>query len=497
MSDPRRFFAPFTVGFVALSLLTACQTRMSHIPAIFQIAKDGAEVQPNTLVFPTRHGTQGSLTLSIEGLGLAPAAQRRLLAVLADVAYITIAVRDASGALYTQVLDKTKLNGGKATATFVGLAPGQAEVTLRAQDSAAKIIGQVSQIATVTASQTTTVDLLLTLDPNYIAPAGGGTSPTTGTIVTNATIVDGPTIFGTPQPAPSHAASTPLIYRYTSDIQTAAVGLNGNIFALVGDTSTLLELAHGGVPVATRTVGGSFTPGSATLFDQQSNLWIGAFDVQRLAPDLSPLSTAGPFSDAASRFRMDSQGNVWTIGPHLPGSKVIRKFAPDGTHSLDITYNGSYLPDMAFDSQERLWATCVTVANGVRRSSLVQFAPDGTFLKEIAVSTGDPAYKAIAIDKAGQIWFTRVAEAAVYVINPDGTPIMSIPTSKPLPCLKVDRNGTIWGYGTDYVAQFDSQGKALQHFDFNWMWIDDLLDTPNGMVGRSTTTHRCLVYLNP
>lgn len=142
----------------------------------------------------TRHPANGPGRASVRiDLGqLAGANQRRLLATVADIAYVEITVTPSQGEEVSQIIAASDLAGGVGTASFTGLPAVPSTVTIKAYDAGGVEIGKDSQQITVSPTVPTVIAFTVTLYPTYVT--------NTGQVDAGITIVDGPVIIGTPPP---------------------------------------------------------------------------------------------------------------------------------------------------------------------------------------------------------------------------------------------------------------------------------------------------------
>ncbi len=283
----------------------------------------------------TTPATAGQLIVNFGHL-LPPAAQRRLLATIADVDRITITL-SGNGVSHTETIPKAAIVNGMTSFTFTGLPAGTLTVTIKALDAAGAVIGRDIQQATVTAGQTTTVTSTVPLTPTVPTPqvivgssgGSGGSGGSTGSLTTNVTLRD----------------DIPVI------------------------TPTVLGVYAPGM-VTTPPAGGEFHANTVVL-DNQGNAWFGGdFSHENEPGDLGKVTPAGAFSLVAT-----TAPSWWWLRASLDGARIIT--APDA-------YNGS------MDYGVRLDGNPVSAATSLADTATIAEAPDGSLyaLKFVNEATG-------------------------------------------------------------------------------------------------------------
>lgn len=212
----------------------------------------------------------GVLTVSFMR-ALSAIAARRVMATVTDIEKVVVTVTPAGGGPVSETVLKAAIDAGQTTVTFQGLAPGAATVVISAFDADGQNIGTVTQSASVAAGQTTTVDMVLQLDPTFTSgTGGGGTGPTTGGLTANVTIQDGPVVT-------AQAGEVIFTKELDFEIFKVAVDGQGNAWACGIDMSKspwqgrLVSLKPDGTVAKSLTFGtGLYTMAS----NKQDRLWV-------------------------------------------------------------------------------------------------------------------------------------------------------------------------------------------------------------------------------
>lgn len=159
-------------------------------------------------------------------------------------------------------------------------------------------------------------------------------------------------------------------------------------------------------------------------------------------------------------IRIDPQGHVWTADA---ASSMVYKFSPQGDTLLKIEVGGQPSPcgnfcsttDIAFAPNGNL-----LIADGYRNARILEYAPDGTKLREWgSAGTGPGQFRlphSIQIDRQG----------IIYVADRENGRIQ-----------RFDRAGTYLGEWSNYGKTF---GLTL---DGNAIWLSTIPRGPNGTPG--------------
>lgn len=203
-------------AFFGVALAAGCQTPMPH-------GVLGADLQLGAV---SRTAGQTGVQVRLEGdfsALRARLAERHVMSTIADIASVTVLVKEANLATQTATLSAAQIASGTATATVNNLLAGLAAVTVRIFDTTAKLIGSASQTATVVSGQTTNMAFNITLDPTYVYP--------NGTIAANITVNNGATITVSPTPTPTPTPPAPAIATIPSSASTGSnITITGSNF---------------------------------------------------------------------------------------------------------------------------------------------------------------------------------------------------------------------------------------------------------------------------
>ncbi len=441
------------------------------VPATFEVAHPAAGPGEVTIAF------------DLGGLG-SRAAQRRLLATVADIDYVVVTITPASGAEVSQTIPAAGLAGGAGSVTFAGLPPTTATATIQAFDALGNEIGKGTQSLTIDPLVPTTVNFTVTLNPTYV--------PLTGTVSANATFVDGPVIAGTPPPgtvfktgdkiAESKDVTNPE--GITFDPSGTLVWFPG----FTGDQAVALE--------KTVKLKSSFTlkiPGSSTAlrpteiaFDPAGGMWVANYgagsvsqvDVTTGAIIRTVVTGPNPVdieflngvmhvllypADAIVRFTTTGLPAGLPIAVGLPLPAPAKKPFHLPTMMKISPANEIWTVNLRSDTVSRLSSTGVfikSIAVGDEPEALAFGAPDvvwvtnnrsGTVSKiNMLLNIVETTFKVgarprgVAIDKVGNLWIACSEVNQVVRMSPTGVILGRYPTGKDPRHVAVDSAGAIW-----------------------------------------------------
>lgn len=438
----------------SLVLLSACSERVSFLAPKFQMGSNNAQalvVTPDGEVHES-----GKLTVSIRGFLDTLTKKRRLLATLADVEKVVVEV-SASGLSFSQTLDKTAIASGTTSATFTGIPEGAATVTMKAYNLTNQLIGQASKATSVTAGATTTVEIQLQLDPTYTQPSSGG-STSTGSITTNGTIIDGPTV-DTFQLAyrPWDVAIAPNGDAWVTNFEASE-----HVSRLGADGSSLTHFQETGL---------SFDWGLYLEFAPTGDLWIGNSSAVRKYSNSWQLLEEIPLSSQLLGLNVTSAGDVWLL--HSFGSDALpEKYSSDGTHLLAavadpaMPEHGLWRTGFTTDSEGNLWQTGgLDASDGLSPYDLdtvTKFSPSGQQLAVYSLPAGSGADRIVA-DQTDHLWIPLIKANAIAKVAPDGTLVGTFPLPESPGDIAIDPSGNVWltYYDSDNITQLSQQGEIV------------------------------------
>lgn len=469
----RRIWSTLAIATLAASLL-ACQSRTAYFPS-FSMGADGGATAPtaagaaalpseNAALTPpgfTSSALQaqvssahaGELTVTLSGAFLAQlhSAKRHVLATVADIANVTITVQPASGAAQQQTIPQAALIAGTTSATFTGLSPGSVTITIAAFDASGANIGSSTQTVNVTAGAPTPVSLSVQLDPTYTGVASG-------TLATNVTFTNGPTINGTPTPTSSPVPTGTLIGRYdvggTNPLRLA-FDHTGNAWIADYGSNQITELSGTGTLLKQITTAAP----SDLKFDSSGNLWVANYELSGTVSKITPAGSVSQTYTVApypSALAFDALGNLW-VASYVTGQLV--QFAPALGMPVGAAAVGQFPLSLGIDGLGRIWST------NFHSSDVTRLGPTGTPIDTIALTTAsataDP--ENMVFDSAGNAWITNNASQNVTKITSAGTVAGSYTLGNGPYGLAFDHNAHLWVANTqdNTVTELDQTGAVL------------------------------------
>jgi YVTN family beta-propeller protein len=412
----------------------------------------GAFAAPaGTAVFEVHHPAAGpgEVTIGFDLGGLAGrAAQRRLLATVADIDYVIVTITPVSGAEVSQTVPKSALAGGTGSVTFAGLPPVAATATIKAYDGIGNEIGKGTQPITISASAPTVVNFSVTLNPTYLPP--------TGTVTGNINIVDGPVVVGTPPPGTVFKTGQVIASNKTINspegITFDAAGTawipsfkTDTIVAL--DTRLAIKAKH---LLAVPSVN-ALNP-TAIAFDATGGMWVANYAAASLAKVdpatglITKVLAVGPNpadlafgptgtmhvllhpADSIVRFTTAGlpAGAPIVVGP--PPLPVVGQPLPKPPFHLPVT--------MKIAPSGEIW-----VAN-LKSDTVSRIGTTGVLAASIPV--GDEP-EGLAFDAGGNVWVTNNRSGTVMKINPTTNLVVeTYPVGQRPRGLAFDKNGSLW-----------------------------------------------------
>ena len=442
----------------SLVLLSACSERVSFLAPKFQMGPNNAQalvVTPDGDVHES-----GKLTVSIRGFLDNLSKKRRLLATLADVEKVVVEV-SASGLSFSQTIEKADINSGTTSATFTGIPEGAATVTMKAYNASNQLIGQASKATSVTAGNTTTVEIQLQLDPTYTQPPTGGGSSNTGSITANGTIIDGG-VFNT--------------YPLAHSPGGIAVDGSGKFWVANSNTTQHLSQFAADGTFTSHFDGGSSMGSSQVAFDSQGNIWTGGYTgIQKWTPDaqalLTPTLTEETAGEHLNSLAVDPFDAVWVHwAPMSFGAlHVVSKFGPDGTFLAKLTPGPEPKGDIqriAVDSQGQLWVcgfTTDSTTGTVTISTLAKYSPTGEELGVYQLPAGSMPYS-LAIDSQDHVWVCLTIDGQVMKFAQDGTVLGTYKAGDVAVGIALDTADNAWVVGGESIAKLSPDGSLVALF---------------------------------
>lgn len=462
--------------------LSACQGPATRVPYIFQIAPDvavsGAAVSPTgrtPVTDPSVPRHLGVITVNIQGFLNDLTRQRRVLATVADIFYVTVTVKAADGAEFSKTIEKAALINGQTTATFSGLAVGDATVTMKAFDAANRAIGATTKTATIAAGQNTAVDITVTLDPTYTGGSGGGSSTTTGSLTTNGTFVDGPVVN----------ASAPAAGVGSFDVSTFAWGFDldpqGNLWTIIADTDdSYVTYSPSGAVVATESLGepNNLVGPSGTAFGADGSRWLVTqmgdvvkFDAAGQEVGRFPQGTIN-LGFSSTKLKVATDGTLWALGSDaLFGIVSLYHVAADLSSVSSVTQGLSmFLYDFDFDSTGNVWAVGAEYAstdpNGEHPTSyLYKLSAAGAIVSRHVARWNTETYCGVIIDPAGAIWIADTGANQLRKFDPTTNQVTSEYFVGWAPDeMVIDADGRLWVGHRDGVSRISAQGQVEETF---------------------------------
>jgi streptogramin lyase len=175
----------------------------------------------------------------------------------------------------------------------------------------------------------------------------------------------------------------------------------------------------------------------------------------------------GQFESQTS-IDIDVIGDIW-VAEGAPNNR-IQSFGPKGEYVSQITKVGSSplgsVSDIAFSPKQNLWA--------VRGGNVVEMSPTGEYRNELT-GNGGPAWSPenIAIDSAGNVWVTDIANDHVQKYNSEGKYLSQFGSPgtgngqfSEMTGIDTDAAGNVWvvdfqqGEGSR-IEKFSSEGTYL------------------------------------
>jgi len=453
--------------FVSATLLLAlagCQAAGQPYAAPgFAIGRLGTAAVVAPVAVPVAIGPQvsGDAALTVDVRSALPAARRHLLAVLADVAKVTVRVQ-GTGIDQTLELTKAQLDAGTTSVTFTDLPAGPYTVTVRALDAASVVIGSDIRQASVTAGQTTTVAATIKLDPTIAtprtlpSPTAGGSSTATGSLTTTVTLRDDlpvytPTVLGTyagpgtMSQGGAHVVADAEGHAWATwgSRQIARISPAGQVVVQTGLPEYVIDVARsadgqriylGGASrlytTLTGTLGPTVTGGPLLLYEKSAVAPDGTYYVGSYAAPMKQILADGSSRTFVARnvseFATDAAGDVWTAELVLPA------VAPQGTVPTGVTI------------------TKQGADNAVRFTRTLDYTGTPTLLGYHSVD--------LELDAAGNAWVAMPGIGRLVRLKPDGEPL----DVKPFPSrgrLYADPQGRMWLNQWGNVGRFDAAGE--------------------------------------
>lgn len=400
----RRTFATTMVAFgLGLAVIPGCE----------QVA---GLTDNKTLVL--RDARTGALVVRISGDF---SSLRSTQAKIADIDHVTVGLEMSGIDSKSRTITKAELaNGGSsASATFEALPPGNATVSIGVFDLSNAAIGAATASATILASQTTALNIGVELAPTYVY---------SGSLTTNITITDGPTIHVSPSPSPSLSPAPSL----TQSANVSTFAGNGEA-AFANGTGTSAKLYYP----------------RDLAFDQSGNLLVADSEnrcIRKITPngEVSTFaeSTTYGFVDgpaATAKFinptglAFDQAGNLFVVDA---GNRRIRKITPSGVVSTfagsgetafadGIGTSASFksLSGLAIDKTGNLFVCDEYRIRRITPSGVVStFAGSGTYGSSDGPVTSATFYypSALAFDQAGNLFVADSSNHRIRKITPTG-----------------------------------------------------------------------------
>lgn len=412
-----------------------------------------------------------------------PAAQRHILATVADVDHLVITIKMAGQPDLIQTVTAAEMQAGKTSAAFANLPTGSCDVVIQAFDATNTAIGTSSRVAPIAEDKDTAVQVRVFIVPNDgtyytyanslvfgvdlaaapAAQAADGSGPVSGTVVStfptgfNDLYADGvghyyvmtggmSVVSGTAfilnrvstadgsrlntymtswaPPGNIRAWPASVIYDPIHQVIMATGTLSTDMAVPPGDTSLQMLRTPGRVMLHVDAAGDTYFPGSGFL--------------QKVTATGNVATTI----PAHSAFDIDTAGNFWVNGADVTPTSTtlhneVRKYAPDGT--LIGTYA---LPFPAVriisDGEGGVWV-------GDRwGGQVVRVAADGTVGMPLGVTAAG-----FCIDGQHNLWVA--GGPTLLKLAPDGTQLGNFPIA-----------GKAIAYGDGYIFVGVGQTDVLK-----------------------------------
>lgn len=462
--------------------VSACQDRSARVPYIFQIAPEAVGAAALT---PAGNGLTahvpnhlGVITVNIQGFLNDLSKRRRVLATVADVFYVTITVRAADGAEFSQTIEKAAITNGQTTATFSGLAPGDATVTMKAFDTTNRAIGSSTQTATITAGQNTTVSLALTLDPTYTGGSSGG-GASTGSLTANATITDGPVVNDT-APAPGVGS-----FSVDAKVTDIALDAEGDIWLTRQsmDEGELLEYSPSGVKKSTRNADAVSLAvhSDGSVWTISSAGFINQFAANGQTVAFPTIGWGGNW--IATTTKISPSGKLWTIGGDEYAQYLITDVDQEVFKTVGVDNLIGGFREFVFGQNGKIWAVgeeafpAPPAAATSKRAYLYEVNPDCTIQARHAMASRSISatfteaehkvdafrYQGVTLDPTGKVWFSSHIDNAVYRFDPTTSAITGTyfvgwkPTN-----MVTDAQGRVWVNHQDGLSRLTADGQVQE-----------------------------------
>lgn len=386
----------------------------------------------------------GVLTIDLKPFmsQFAPAAQRRVLATVADIAYVTITVEVPGIPSQTQTILASDLSGGTGSATFSGLDPGTATVTVKAFDAANTSIGSSIQTAAIAMGVNTIINFVIQLDPTYV--------PGAGDVITDVTFIDGPVVVGTPPPVPAASGTVIGTYGVGDKPEAIAFDSTGNVWVANFGSGNVTKLGPAGGAFGSYKPAAGLQP-AAVAVDAADNVYLadynqtgGLFKLKAADGSLIAKLTAGPFPVAMA---VDKVGLLWSANyltrtlTRLSLAGVPPKLPPGSP--IGATSVGEYPIAVAIDSLNFAWAV------NFKGHTLAQVDPTGKLVQTVKLQ-GASEPEGVAIDPlSGAIWVTHNKTGKVTKVSPTGTVVGQFTVGARPRGVAIDKAGYVWVANSD------------------------------------------------
>lgn len=390
-----------------------CKKRL--LGAMVAAVLTGCQAMPPGVGAPTEVATprSGSLTIRIEMPGQP---LRRVQTLVEAVERLTVALKTADGTDYEREIQRSEILGHSASASFTGLLPGRALVTLRAYDGQQRRVSEVSREVEVASGAATSLSMDFRLNGQWASsPMPLSLDPVTAL------------------PTSTVTATVAIPY---GKFRTLATGSEGNAWVQTADGWFKLGADGSLAP----KVGGAPT---APLIDGAGNHWMGGGTLRRYAPDGTPLDQ---FLGLSGIVAIAEAGHLW-LGQGTQVHRVSTSGVVEATADVGGTVEG-----LAVAPGGRLW---VRMDHGVVR----QLGPDGQVLTATRVPASitqievwENLLTSMAADAAGNLWVASLAAGKVTKIGTDGSIVGDYPACAAPRVVAVDGSGHVWVGG-------ESQGK--------------------------------------
>ena len=408
---------------------------------------------------------------------LQPAAQRRVLATVADIDRLVLTVQQPGQPDQVATLTQAQIASGVAEMTFDGLPVGNAIVFVVAYDASGAPIGSAAQVVVISEATSAIADMTVQLVPET-APSGPG-----GTLVTKTTFING----APPSPPPSGTVLGE--FEVMGWPRQLVAGPGGSMFVgcMFYDQNAFLQTGNTGYAMSTTVA--RLTADGTSLF---WGMWpMAAFDQMAYAPATNRIWLSNPGrvveSDGtatmlglrASAIATNPAGEAYYVDTYQTG-QPIAKAVPGGTGTATGMHGFSA---MAFDADGHLWTNWYDTSGGDVAASVRKYAPDGSLLGTFSVSG---AVHGLIVAPTGDIWLrhgtvdpTQVTDyighqetQSVSRLSPDGTVLGTY--AQPARDAACDASGNLWLAGSTMrkIALDGTLIKAIP-FDAYAIAVDD------------------------